>query len=835
MDRLSRLEKAKAADAGASVASAEDPNAIKDNTVEAEAAASATKLSTPAPAMPLLSGAGILQQNNALIHDTNLLPKKPIVDIVPSTVIDDCQGPFGATSGMVPRYFKLDFPHYDRKEDPLPWLSRCEQFFRGQQTEERHKVWMASFHMDGDAHHWYSHLESSRGEPPWEEFKHLCNIRFGPPIRSNPLGELRSLRQVGSVDDYQRRFLALLSRADYLTDKQEELFTSGLAEDIRIDVELQGPIDLEAAMTFARAYEKRANRVQRPPRAFGSSRAMPQVAASGAKTTTPNMAPFPAREVRRLTPSEMAERKRQGLCYNCDEKFVRGHRCAHLFYIEYDDTTADEEDYSADADSQEDPHISLYALAGVEVEDTVRLKIRIHGIDLVALVDSGSTHNFIRDDVAAHLHLPLHPVRDGLRVTVANGERLSSNGLCHDLKVLVGRELFLLDCHVLPVAGYDIILGTKWLRCLGPILWDFQKLTMGCYLHGRYVRWQGLPSLGARAYAIKQDDNMLEHLLDSFADLFGEPDGLPPPHTHDHQIRLEEGTGPVVVRPYRYPQLQKDELERQCDEMLRKGFIRLSTSAFSSPVLLVKKQDGTWRFCVDYRALNAITVKDKFPIPVVEELLDELHGARFFTKLDLRSGYHQVRMHSADIGKTAFRTHHGHYEFLVMPFGLSNAPSTFQALMNDVLGQYLRKFALVFFDDILIYSASWTDHLWHVRTVLETLRHHHLKLKRSKCSFGEPSVSYLGHIVTAEGVAMDCQKVQAVSDWPVPKNVRAVRGFLGLAGYYRRFIKDYGILAAPLTRLLKKDGFAWSEEAIQAFTTLKHALSSAPVLQLPDF
>jgi hypothetical protein len=287
---------------------------------------------------------------------------------------------------------------------------------------------------------------------------------------------------------------------------------------------------------------------------------------------------------------------------------------------------------------------------------------------------------------------------------------------------------------------------------------------------------------------VSQQDDPLASLLNAYVDIFEEPHGLPPQRRHDHRIHLLPRIAPVAMRPYRYPQLLKDEVERQCTDMLMQGTIQPPTSPFSSPVLLVKKADKSWRFCVDYCALNEKTVKDKFPISVVDELLDELWGARFVTKINLRSDYHQVQMYLDDIKKTTFRTHQGHFEFTIMPFRLANASATFQSLMNDIFKAFIHRFVLVFFDDILIYSSTWAEHLQHVKMVFDQLRQHRIYVKRSKCSFGGETVSYLSHIISADGVAMDLDKVATVDSWPTLKTLRALRGFLGLTGYYCKFI-----------------------------------------------
>jgi hypothetical protein len=277
------------------------------------------------------------------------------------------------------------------------------------------------------------------------------------------------------------------------------------------------------------------------------------------------------------------------------------------------------------------------------------------------------------------------------------------------------------------------------------------------------------------------------------------------------------------------------ELKKQLQDLLNKGFIRPSCSPWGAPVLFVKKKDGSFRLCVDYRQLNKITVKNKYPLPRIDDLFDQLQGSQCFSKIDLRSGYHQLKIKDEDISKTAFRTRYGHYEFLVMSFGLTNAPAAFMDMMNRIFKPFLDQFVVVFIDDILVFSKSKDEHEQHLRLILQTLREHKLYAKFSKCEFWLDSVAFLGHVVSKDGVSLDPQKVEAIQKWPRPTSVTEIRSFLGLAGYYRRFIKDFSKISAPLTKLTQKHVvFQWNELCENSFQQLKDCLTSAPVLALPS-
>ena len=270
------------------------------------------------------------------------------------------------------------------------------------------------------------------------------------------------------------------------------------------------------------------------------------------------------------------------------------------------------------------------------------------------------------------------------------------------------------------------------------------------------------------------------------------------------------------------------------------GYIRYSKSPWGAPVLLVKKKEGTWRMCINYRRLNKVTIKNSYPLPRADDLIDRLQGARYFTKLDLRTGYHQIRISEDDVPKTAFRTRYGHYEFLVMPFGLTNAPATFQQEMNDIFREQLGKFVVIFLDDILVYSRTLQEHARHVRFVLETLRDKQFYAKISKCEFFKKSITYLGHLITERGVEIDPSRIEKIKLWPTLRNIREVRSFLGFVGFLRKSLRNYSQLTTPFTNLLKGQTrkstkpIVWNATLNLAFKELKDLVCKAPSLLLPD-
>ncbi|GJR27877.1 reverse transcriptase domain-containing protein [Tanacetum coccineum] len=338
--------------------------------------------------------------------------------------------------------------------------------------------------------------------------------------------------------------------------------------------------------------------------------------------------------------------------------------------------------------------------------------------------------------------------------------------------------------------------------------------------------------------SVKKDEPKLGDIpiVRDFEDVFPKDlSGLPPQRKFEFHIDLVPGSTPIAKSPYRLAPSKMQELSRQLQELQDKGFIRPSHSPWGAPVLFVKKKDGSLRMCIDYRELNKLTVKNRYPLPRIDDLFDQLQGSCYFSKIDLRSGYHQLRVHEDDIPKTAFRTRYGHFEFTVMPFGLTNAPAVFMDLMNRVCKLYLDKFVIVFIDDILIYSKTKEDHEVHLGLVLELLRKEKLYAKFSKCEFWLQEVHFLGHVVNQNGIHVDPSKIEAVKNWKTPTTPSEIRSFLGLAGYYRRFIANFSKIAKPLTSLTQKNQkYVWGVEQEEAFQTLKNNLCDAPILTLPD-
>ncbi|XP_062085608.1 uncharacterized protein LOC133791705 [Humulus lupulus] len=596
------------------------------------------------------------------------------------------------------RPLRMELPLFSG-ENPNGWVYRIERYFLLTRMTEAMMLETAIVSLDGDALTWCQWENQRRPITSWATLRRLLILRF----RAAPIGSLSeeflSVTQQSTVKEYRTKWEILASRVpDVLEHILEGSFMRGLKDDIKAVLHILQPIGLAQIMETAQRVEEGqqlfmagpqpkpslqksgpnfnqnfrqtltglSTRSMPPSTQGGHHQSFPAATNTRSTTTPPSRSPPP---FRRLTEAEYQEKKARG--------------------IYEEDGVGTEESLPQSLDSGETEVVeetlatlSLNSLVGISSAHTLKLAGHIGQRPVTVLVDSGATHNFISMDVVSQVGIPIIATTC-YGVLLGIGGKVRTEGVCAQVELDLGAVRVVTDFLPLELGGADVILGIKWLETLGNMQVNWKTMVIRFEMAGVWVTLQGDPSLCKSPISLKamilsaekethgfwvhfrhvavgqevetqQLPPMITDLLDQFRQVFCTPVGLPPSRGREHTITLKAGSGPISVRPYRYAQIQKDEIEKLVREMLNVGIIRPSTIPFSSPVLLVKKKDGSWRFCVDYRALNRETVADKFPIPVIDELLDELYGATVFTKLDLKSGYHQIRVTSKDVEKTAF-------------------------------------------------------------------------------------------------------------------------------------------------------------------------------------
>lgn len=745
------------------------------------------------------------------------------------------------------------------------FLWSLEQYFKSLGiTEDAKKIDAATLYLDNTAMVWWRRRSSDieKGSfvlNTWEEFKKELKRQFYPEnAEEEARAKLRRLQQKGSIRDYVKEFLeVLLEIPDYPDKEAFFTFKDGLQNWVKMEIQRRGAQDLATAISIAESLVefKKPEKPKLYKDKGGKSK-------SGGDT-------HPSKEAKQIRSKEGHNFKGQGerpplKCFFCNGPH-RARECPTKAKL------------AALVEEREEPQQeskmgSLQLLSAIqakreppkkEKKGRLFLEAKIGGQPVKALVDTGASNNFLQHLEAKRLGIPFKEEQGWLKAV--NSEPRPIFGVARGVEVRLGEWCGRADFSIVPMDDYPVVFGMEFMDQVKAIPIPFAN-TM-CILEegntsmvplSREVSFQskqlsalqctrgikkGQPTFLATLKEEEDSSNLelpmeISQVLEEFKDVMPPslPKELPPKREVDHKIELVPGATPPSAVPYRMAPPELEELRRQLKELLDAGYIQPSKAPYGAPVLFQKKKDGTLRLCIDYRALNKITIKNKYPIPLIDDLFDRLGDARWFSKLDLRSGYYQVRIAEGDEPKTACVTRYGSFEFLVMPFGLTNAPATFCTLMNRVFHPFLDKFVVVYLDDIVIYSKTLDEHVQHLRQVFQVLRENKLYVKKEKCAFAQKEVKFLGHIVGEGKLRMDTSKVKAIQEWEPPKKVTELRSFLGLVNYYRRFIKNYSSLASPLTDLLKKDRpWKWDESCQGAFEDLKEMVTKEPVLVLPDF
>ncbi|KAJ0735706.1 putative nucleotidyltransferase, Ribonuclease H [Helianthus annuus] len=792
---------------------------------------------------------------------------------------------------------RVDIPEFDgsslNPEGFIDWLATVEEVFEYKEVPENKRVALIATRLRGRASAWWQQLKLTRNRlgksriVTWAKMKKCLRSNFLPHNFQRLMYQrLQNLKQgAKSVDDYTTEFYQLIARND-IQEPEEQLvsrYIGGLRVQIMEDVNLFDPLTIPEAHQRALAFEKQNRRVGGSFTPVGGN--------VGSGSGAPRGGPSQQKPGGSNTgPTSKGASSSGPRCFNCGETGHRQAECKkagkrHLFaesedeqYEEYEnnpvydeETEYEEEVVTGDVGVNLVVRRSCYA-PKADGDDWLKHNIfhstcTILGKVCTFVIDSGSCDNLISEEAVQKLALKTesHPkpyklqwLKKGGEVTVSKRALVSiSIGSTYKDDVV---------CDVVPMDACHLLLGRPWeyernIEHNGrsntySFLFGGVKITLVPSKPKQLATKQSGTLLTISQFQDELEDTdsvfvligkavpeeveipeAMVPLLEEFSDVFPVEllDGLPPLRDIQHHIDLEPGSQ-LPNRPhYRMSPAEHEELRRQVEELISKGHVRESMSPCAVPALLTPKKDGTWRMCVDSRAINKITVRYRFPIPRLDDLLDQLSGASIFTKLDLKSGYYQIRLRPGDEWKTAFKTREGLYEWLVMPFGLSNAPSTFMRVMNQLLRPFIGKFVVVYFDDILIYSASFSDHVVHVRQVLALLRRDRFYAATKKCVFMTPKVLFLGYVIFGDGIQVDESKVAAVQNWPTPTTITEVRSFHGLASFYRRFIPHFSSIMALVTDCMKGKTFVWTDEAELAFQVVKEKLTTALILVLPNF
>nr|GEX75652.1 uncharacterized protein [Tanacetum cinerariifolium] len=560
---------------------------------------------------------------------------------------------------------------------------------------------------------------------------------------------------------------------------------------------------------------------------------------------------------------------KSGGCFICDGPH-RARDCSKKASL--NGMSAHEDEEASDGGSLGSIWILNAIKANTEVPKVVGkglqyVEATINGVKVRGLVDSGVTHKFVANDEAKLLGI--NTTKGSGTIKAVDSPAKAIHRVAKDVRAKIGEWEGTIDLSVVSMDDFKVVLGLEFLDKVLAFLMSFANslciLDGGktCMVSTERDAKSGAKTLSAMQFKkgfnkskpcylavtrLETDKGsckvevpkVIEQVLYEFKDVMHKelPKKLPPRREVDHTIELETGSNPLPLpakAPYRMPPPKLEELRNQLKELMDVGYIRPLKDSYGAPVLFQRKKDGSLRMCIEYRALNKVTINNNYPISIIANLFDQLGKARYFTKLDLRPGYYQVRITEGDEAKTTCVTRYGSYEFLVMPFGLTNAPATFCTLMNKLYHLFLDKFIVVYLDDIVVYIHTLEEHFLHLKQVLQVLQDNELYVKLEKCSFAQDEVKFLGHKIKDGGLIMDGAKIKAIQDWEPPTKVTELRSFIGLVNYFQRFIMGYSAIASSLTDLLKKNkAWIWDEECQAAFESLKKAIMEEPVLRLPD-